>query len=418
MSAPIKHVDQETPPPIQPADPRADQRGQRTTPVGGLLSIDGTTTLGWQERWQRFPWSLLALLLITSALGLVVLYSAVGGYTGQQETSNIQYLLRQSGRFGIGLVLMFVVAFAGSERVYRRYAYLAYGISLALLVAVFLAGSVSMGARRWLDVGFMRIQPSELMKVTLVLALARYYHDRAVVVGFGWRDLGIPLLLVAMPLALILKQPDLGTGITMAAVGMVVIVVAGLSWKMILLSLALLLAALPVAWGALHDYQRQRIYTLFAPERDPLGSGYHIIQSKIAVGSGGLLGKGFMAGSQSHLDFLPERHTDFIFSVLAEEWGFVGCVTLMILYMLITFRGLLIASMAHHRFGLLTAVGFITLFAFQVIINIGMVIGLLPVVGIPLPLISYGGSSLITLLFSMGLIAHVGIYSKHHGRTI
>ncbi len=417
MSPTLSHHDPELEPPIRPAD-----RGYtaRNTPVGGLLSMDGTTTLGWQERWHRFPWSLLLLLIITAMIGMVVLYSAIGGggYSGPQEASNIQYLLRQAGRLGMGLMLLFVAAFAGSERVYRRYAYVAYGIALALLVAVFLAGSVSMGARRWLDLGFMRIQPSEFMKVTLVLALARYYHDRAVVVGFGWRDLGIPLLLVTLPLLLILKQPDLGTAIIIATVGMVVIIVAGLSWKMILLSICLLAAGVPVAWNALHDYQRQRIYTLFSPERDPLGSGYHIIQSKIAVGSGGFLGKGFMAGSQSHLDFLPERHTDFIFSVLAEEWGFVGCVTLIVLYVLITMRGLIIASMAHHRFGLLTAVGFISLFAFQVIINIGMVIGLLPVVGIPLPLISYGGSSLITLLFSMGLIAHVGIYSKHHGRTI
>ncbi|MEO5339437.1 MAG: rod shape-determining protein RodA [Magnetococcus sp. MYC-9] len=406
------------PTPIKAAGKPASGPDARNTPVEGVLSIDGTTTLGWQERWQRFPWSLLALLLITALIGLVVLYSAVGGHSGPQESSNIQFLMRQAGRLAIGMSLLLLVAFAGSERVYRRYAYLAYAIALALLVAVFLFGSVSMGARRWLDLGIVRLQPSELMKVTLVLALARYYHDRAVVVGFGWRDLGIPLLLVSLPLLLILKQPDLGTAIIIATVGMVVIVVAGLSWKMILLSACLLMACLPVAWNGLHEYQRQRVYTLFFPERDPLGSGYHIIQSKIAVGSGGLLGKGFMAGSQSHLDFLPERHTDFIFSVLAEEWGFVGCIALMTLYLLITVRGLLIANLAHHRFGLLTVVGFIALFSFQVVINIGMVIGLLPVVGIPLPLVSYGGSSMITLLFSMGLVAHVGIYSKHHGRTI
>ncbi|MEO5362904.1 MAG: rod shape-determining protein RodA [Magnetococcus sp. DMHC-8] len=415
MSPAITQHHPEMEPPIRPADP--DPKA-RNTPVGGLLSIDGTTTLGWRERWQRFPWSLLLLLIITTVIGMVVLYSAVGGRAGSQEAGHVPHLLRQAGRFGIGLALLLVVALAGSERLYRRYAYVAYGIALALLVAVFFVGSVSMGARRWLDLGFLRIQPSELMKVTLVLALARYYHDRAVVVGFGWRDLGIPLLLVIMPLLLILKQPDLGTAIIIATIGMMVIVVAGLSWKMILLSIGLLASGLPVAWNALHEYQRQRVYTLFFPERDPLGSGYHIIQSKIAVGSGGFLGKGFLAGSQSHLDFLPERHTDFIFSVLAEEWGFVGCVTLMALYILITARGLLIAGLSHHRFGLLTAVGCTSLFAFQVIINIGMVIGLLPVVGIPLPLVSYGGSSLITLLFAMGLIAHVGIYSKHHGRTI
>ncbi|WP_130471725.1 rod shape-determining protein RodA [Candidatus Magnetaquicoccus inordinatus] len=403
-----------TEPPIHPADPEQKNRN----PVEGVLSVDGSTTLGWKERWQRFPWSLILLLTLTSLLGLVVLYSAAGGHLNHPDNSNIQFIIRQAVRFTVGLALLFVVAIAGSERIYRRYAYLAYGISLALLIAVFLFGSVSMGARRWLDLGFMRLQPSELMKVTLVLALARYYHDRAVVAGFGLRDLALPLLLIMLPVALILKQPDLGTAIIIATVGMAVIVIAGLSWKMITLSLCLLAAGLPVAWNAMHDYQRQRVYTLFFPEHDPLGSGYHIIQSKIAVGSGGFLGKGFLNGSQSHLDFLPERHTDFIFSVLAEEWGFVGCITLMLLYLLITARGLLIAATAQHRFGLLTAVGFIALFSFQVIINIGMVIGLLPVVGIPLPLISYGGSSMITLLFSMGLIAHVAIYAKHYRKTI
>ncbi|MBF0096849.1 MAG: rod shape-determining protein RodA [Magnetococcales bacterium] len=403
-----------TEPPIHPADPEQKNRN----PVEGVLSVDGSTTLGWKERWQRFPWSLIFLLTLTSLLGLVVLYSAAGSHLTQPDSNNTQYLLRQAGRFALGLVLLFAVAVLGNERIYRRYAYLAYGFSLVLLIAVFLFGSISMGARRWLDIGFMRLQPSELMKVTMVLAVARYYHDRTVVAGFGLRDLAIPLLLIICPVVLILKQPDLGTAMIIATVGMVVIVIAGLSWKMITVSFALLAAALPVAWNAMHDYQRLRVYTLFFPEKDPLGSGYHIIQSKIAVGSGGFLGKGFLNGSQSHLDFLPERHTDFIFSVLAEEWGFVGCVVLLILYLLITARGLLIAATAQHRFGLLTAVGFIALFSFQVIINIGMVIGLLPVVGIPLPLISYGGSSMITLLFSMGLIAHVAIYSKQYRKTI
>ncbi|MBF0184528.1 MAG: rod shape-determining protein RodA [Magnetococcales bacterium] len=414
MRPALTHHNPVTEPPIQPADPEDKTRN----PVEGVLSVDGSTTLGWQERWQRFPWSLVLLLTLTSLIGLVVLYSAAGVHLNQPESNSSQYLLRQGGRFLLGLGLLFVVAIVGSERVYRRYAYLAYGLTLALLVAVFLFGSISMGARRWLDIGFMRLQPSELMKVTLVLALARYYHDRAVVSGFGLRDLAVPLLLIVLPVGLILKQPDLGTAIIIATVGTVVIVIAGLSWKMIALSFCLLAAGLPIAWNGLHDYQRQRVYTLFFPEHDPLGSGYHIIQSKIAVGSGGFLGKGFLNGSQSHLDFLPERHTDFIFSVLAEEWGFVGCITLITLYLLITARGLLIAASAQHRFGLLTAVGFIALFSFQVVINIGMVIGLLPVVGIPLPLISYGGSSMITLLFSMGLIAHVAIYAKHHRKTI
>ena len=384
----------------------------------GVLSVDGATTLEWRERLRRFPWGLMLLLVGTATIGFVILYSAVGGDTVSHGTNNRHFLPRQFGRFGVSLVIMFLVAFVGNEKTYRRYAYLAYGITLFMLVAVFVTGSVSMGARRWLDVGFVRLQPSELMKVSLILALSRYYHDRAVAVGFGWRDLGIPLLLILMPLGLILKQPDLGTGILMTAAGVVVIFIAGLSWKVIALAGIALSASLPMIWRELHTYQRQRILTLFFPEKDPLGSGYHIIQSKIAVGSGGLMGKGFLAGSQSHLDFLPERHTDFVFSVLAEEWGFLGSIALMLMYIMIILRGLLIARTAHNRFGMLTTVGFITLFALQVVINIGMVIGLLPVVGIPLPLISYGGSSLITLMFAMGLIAHASIYSRRHGRSI
>ena len=381
--------------------------------------MEGATSLEWRERLQRFPWSLMLLLVIIGIIGFVILYSAVGdGDAASHNAKGQPFLVRQASRFGIGLILMFLVACVGNEKTYRRYAYLAYGITLFLLIAVFVSGSISMGARRWLDVGFIRLQPSELMKVTLILALSRYYHDRAVTAGFGWRDLAIPLLLILMPLALILKQPDLGTGILMTAAGVVVIIVAGLSWKVVLLATMALGASLPFVWHHLHPYQKQRIFTLFFPERDPLGAGYHIIQSKIAVGSGGLTGKGFMAGSQSHLEFLPERHTDFIFSVLAEEWGFLGSITLLLVYIVITLQGLHIANTASNRFGLLTATGFVTLFALQAVINIGMVIGLLPVVGIPLPLISYGGSSLTTLMLAMGFIAHVNIYSKRHGRSI
>ena len=384
----------------------------------GVLSVDGATQLAWRVRLQRFPWGLVALLVMTATAGFVVLYSAAGGHALHTASGGQHVLLRQVGRFGVGLGIMFLVAFAGNEKTYRRYAYVAYGFTLLLLVAVFFVGTVSMGARRWLDIGGVRLQPSELMKVSLILALSRYYHDRAVNMGFGVRDLVIPLVLVLGPLALIIKQPDLGTGILMTAAGVAVIVVAGLSWKVIALAVVALGASMPFFWSALHAYQRQRILTLFFPEKDPLGSGYHIIQSKIAVGSGGLMGKGFLAGSQSHLDFLPERHTDFVFSVLAEEWGFLGCVALMIMYMLIVFRGLRIAGTACNRFGLLATAGFVTLFSLQVVINIGMVIGLLPVVGIPLPFVSYGGSSLMTLMFAMGLIAHASIYSKRHGRSI
>ncbi|MBF0110099.1 MAG: rod shape-determining protein RodA [Magnetococcales bacterium] len=367
---------------------------------------------GWRDRLSRFPTSLLVLLSLLTLGGFVVLYSAVGG------GENIDYVWRQSARFGFGAILMLVIAMAGSEKVYRRYAYLFYGLSLSLLVGVFLSGTIGMGARRWLEIGVLNLQPSELMKVALVLALARYFHDRSVSSGLGPADLVIPLLMIALPTALIVKQPDLGTSILLCAVGMSVIVAAGLEWKLFIGIIILLGASLPMGWNMMHDYQRRRILTLFSPEKDPLGAGYHIIQSKIAIGSGGLFGKGFMAGSQSQLNFLPERHTDFIFSVLAEEWGFVGGLLLLIVYCMIILRTLIIATTAADRFGLLTVVGLTTLFAFQVLVNMGMVIGLLPVVGIPLPMISYGGSSMLTLMIAMGLVAHVGVHSKQHGRTI
>lgn len=369
-------------------------------------------TLGWRDRFSRFPVSLLVLLTILSMGGLVVLYSSVGG------EENWPYVWRQMARFGVGLVLMLTISVAGNEKMYRRYAYLFYGFTLLLLIAVFVSGTIGMGARRWLVIGVVSLQPSELMKVALVLALARYFHDRSISVGLGLGDLFIPLLMIIFPAALIVKQPDLGTATLVAAVGMVVIVAAGLQWKFFVFSVILVGASMPLGWNLMHDYQRRRILTLFSPEKDPLGAGYHIIQSKIAVGSGGIFGKGFMAGSQSQLDFLPERHTDFIFSVLAEEWGFVGGLFLLSLYCMIILRTLIVASTASDRFGLLTVVGLTALFSFQVMINMGMVIGLLPVVGIPLPMISYGGSSMLTLMLAMGLIAHVSIYSKQHGRVI
>ncbi|HIJ82706.1 MAG: cell elongation-specific peptidoglycan biosynthesis regulator RodA [Magnetococcales bacterium] len=372
----------------------------------------GESRVGWRDRFSRFPTSLLVLLTILSLGGFVVLYSAVGG------GENLDYVWRQGARFGVGLVLMLVIAMSGSEKVYRRYAYLFYGISLALLIVVFLTGTIGMGARRWLVIGFLNLQPSELMKVTLVLALARYFHDRSISMRLGVADLIIPLLMILLPTALIVKQPDLGTSILLSGVGMAVIVAAGLEWKIFIAVICLVGASLPLGWNLMHDYQRRRILTLFSPEKDPLGAGYHIIQSKIAVGSGGIFGKGFMAGSQSQLNFLPERHTDFIFSVLAEEWGFVGGLLLLSLYCMIVLRALIIASMASDRFGLLTVVGLTALFSFQVLVNMGMVIGLLPVVGIPLPMISYGGSSMLTLMIAMGLMIHVSIHSKQHGRTI
>ena len=378
----------------------------------GFLGLGGKMPLGFRERLIRFPWSLIMLLIMLASVGFVVLFSAIGG------GDNIHLLWRQMARFGAGLTIMFMIGLMGSENIYRRYAYLFYGFSLLLLVAVFFAGTIGMGARRWLSIGGFLLQPSELMKVALVLALARYYHDQSASMRLDSWGLGVPILLIAIPAAFIIKQPDLGTAIMVISVGVTVMLVAGLSWNLIVGSLLLLGSSFPLAWNLLHDYQRQRITTLFFPEQDPLGAGYHIIQSKIAIGSGGVLGKGFMGGSQSHLDFLPERHTDFIFSVFAEEWGFMGGIALLLLYGMIIVRALFIATQANNRFGLLVVVGMTTFFAFQVLVNIGMVIGLLPVVGIPLPFISYGGSSMLTLMLAMGLLVHISLYSKQHGRSM
>ncbi|MBF0622574.1 MAG: rod shape-determining protein RodA [Magnetococcales bacterium] len=382
--------------------------GHRTSILAS--DIEDVPALG--ERLARFPWGLLFLILMVTGIGLGVLYSAVGG------GENVSLLLRQLGRFGGALTLMLMLAFVGDYRLFRRYAYVIYGITLLLLILVLIKGSVGMGARRWLDLGLFRFQPSEVMKVALVLALGRYFHDRAISKGVHWRDIWTPAAMILVPLGLIVQQPDLGTAVMVSVVGCVVVFAAGLSWKGVFAGLATLGLSLPMAWNFMHDYQQQRVRTLFFPEEDPLGAGYHIIQSKIAVGSGGVMGKGFMAGSQSHLDFLPERHTDFIFSVLAEEWGFFGALFVLLLYMLIILRGLMISASARDRFGLLVGVGLTALFGIQMVINIGMVLGLLPVVGIPLPLVSYGGSSLLTVMIAMGLLAHISIHSRHAGHSV
>ncbi|MEG3640212.1 rod shape-determining protein RodA [Magnetococcus sp. PR-3] len=382
----------------------SDKRQKRK----GILT-PSSQRLTMEERVYRFPWGLFLAVLAILGIGLGVLYSATGG------DSNI--LIKQGVRIVAMLMLFFMLALAG-EKVFRHNAYLIYLLVLLLLVAVFAMGHIGMGARRWIDLGIMRLQPSELMKVALAIALARWFHDRNVAKGIGLKDLIGPAFLIGLPMVLILKQPDLGTAIAVAAIGITVVFVAGLSWKILLGGFVMLGAAMPLVWNSLHDYQRRRVETLLSPESDPLGAGYHIIQSKIAVGSGGVLGKGYLSGSQNLLNFLPERHTDFIFSVLAEEWGFVGAIVLLGLYAIVVARGLFICMTARNRFGMLLAVGLLTMLGLQVVINIGMVVGILPVVGIPLPLVSYGGSSLLTTMVAMGLLAHVSIHSKSMSRTV
>ncbi len=302
------------------------------------------------------------------------------------------------------LVVMRVMAQLSPQRM-MHIALPVYLLGLLLLVAVALFGDVSKGARRWLDLGFMRVQPSELMKIAMPLVLAWYFQKREG--SLRWHDWLVATLLLIVPVALIVRQPDLGTAILVLAAGFYVIFLAGLSWKVIFGLLGMALAAAPFAWHLLHEYQRSRILMLLDPEKDPLGKGFHIIQSMIAIGSGGLLGKGWRQGTQSQLEFIPERHTDFIFAVWSEEFGLIGNVVLLIVYALLIGRGLQIALRAPTLFTRLLAGALTLVFFTYVFVNMGMVSGILPVVGVPLPLLSYGGTALVTLCFGIGILMSI-----------
>ena len=361
-------------------------------------------TLG--EKLRQISWAYILLISVVATAGFFMLYSAANG---QWEP----WASRQIVRFGIGILAMIGLALI-NIRLYLRYAYVFYVISLVLLVVVDLRGVIGMGAQRWIDFGFIRLQPSELMKIALVLSLARYFHSLSI------ENIGSPVVLIAptlmtlVPVALILKQPDLGTALMLMMGSGIVFFAAGVrKWKFAVV-IAAGLAAVPVAWGMLHDYQRNRVLTFINPERDPLGAGYHILQSKIALGSGGMFGRGFMQGTQSHLNFLPEKQTDFIFTMLAEEFGMVGGLTLLALYTLIIAFGLVIALRCRHHFGRLLALGLTANFFLYVFINIAMVMGLIPVVGVPLPLISYGGTVMLTLMCGFGFVLCVNVHRDLH----
>lgn len=369
-----------------------------------LASLESNTRVRlrpWQKL-RQINWPMLLLICLVSGIGFVMLYSAAGG-------SFDPWADRQMIRFAVGLVLMLSVAVV-DVRLWLRNAYVIYGGALALLVAVEIAGEIGMGAQRWIDLGFFQLQPSELMKVALVLALARYFNGLEA--GSVQRILPLvpPLLLVAIPALLVLKQPDLGTAGMLILGGCALFFVAGVRlWKFAAL-IAAGLAAIPVAWNQLHDYQKNRVLTFINPERDPLGSGYHILQSKIAFGSGGVFGKGFLLGTQSHLNFLPEKQTDFIFTMLAEEFGLAGSVTLLAIYAVLIAYGFAIALRSRSHFGRLLALGLtFNLFLF-VFINMAMVMGVIPVVGVPLPLISYGGTAMVTVLIGFGLVMSVYVH--------
>jgi len=304
-------------------------------------------------------------------------------------------------------------------RTWMRYAYTLYFLALGLLVAVEVMGIVGMGAQRWISLGFMQIQPSEIMKITLVLALARYFHGATLEEIARPSRLIVPLLLLGAPVVLVVRQPDLGTAIMLSMTAAVIFFLAGVrTWKFGLI-IGATLAALPVAWSLLHGYQQKRILTFLDPESDPLGAGYHILQSKIALGSGGVFGKGFLRGTQSHLNFLPEKQTDFIFTMLAEEFGMAGGLILLGIYALVMIYGFAIALRIRNQFGRLVALGIVGTFFFYIFINIAMVMGLVPVVGVPLPLISYGGTAMLSLLIGFGFVlcayVHRDVRIGRHG---
>ncbi len=354
------------------------------------------------QKLLNIHWFLAFLICLTAAIGIAMLYSAANG--------NFQpWASRQIVRFGVGFLAMMAVALI-DVRIWLRFAYVFYGLSLIMLIMVEFMGYVGMGAQRWLDLGYFNLQPSELMKIALVLALARYFH------GLNMEDVArptrllVPLVMVFAPAALVLRQPDLGTALMLVMASGAIFFVAGVRlWKFGLIIVSGMVAA-PVGWQFLHEYQKQRILTFLNPEADPLGAGYHIIQSKIALGSGGMMGKGFMQGTQGHLNFLPEMQTDFIFTMLAEEFGLVGGLGLLALYSLLLAFGAIIAMRAYSQFGRLVAMGVTVTFFLYVFINIAMVMGLIPVVGVPLPLISYGGTAMMTLLIGFGLLIGVWVH--------
>lgn len=344
---------------------------------------------------------LLSGVLLLCLMGLVILYSAGGQDPG--------FVFRQALRMGLGLVLMLCLAQLTPSQL-ERWSLWIYLASVVLLVVVLLAGYTGKGAQRWLDLGVFRFQPSELMKLTVPMLVAWLLASVPLPAAFSRNMLGCVFIII--PVLLIAKQPDLGTALLIAISGFSVIFIAGMSWRLVSALCVMVTAATPVLWHFLHDYQKRRVWTFLDPEQDPLGAGYHIIQSKIAIGSGGLYGKGWLNGTQSHLEFLPERTTDFIFAVFSEEFGFMGAVLLISIYLFVVARGLTIAVSAQQSYAKLLATGLIFTFFISVFINIGMVTGQLPVVGVPLPLISHGGTSVVSLMAAFGILMSIHTHRR------
>lgn len=354
-----------------------------------------------REKLYNISFSYVMFIVILAAIGIVMLYSAANGNWSP-------WAINQLIRFGMGFAVMIVLALT-DIKLLLRYAYVFYFITLILLVVVEVAGHTGMGATRWINLGFIKLQPSEFMKIAMVLVLARYFHTSSLQSIESVRGIIPPLLMAIFPAFLIVLQPDLGTALMLIFTTAAMFFVVGVQiWKFVVVFIGGLIT-IPFAWHFLHDYQQNRVLTFLNPERDPLGAGYHIIQSKIALGSGGVFGKGFLKGSQSHLNFLPEKHTDFIFTMLSEEFGLVGAVLVVILNILILAYSYSFALKSMSYFGKLLAIGLATNYFMYVFINIAMVLGLLPVVGIPLPLISYGGTVMLSIMASFGIILCVHI---------
>ncbi len=371
--------------------------------VRPYTAVRGTLSIG--EKLFEINWGLILLVAIIACIGFAMLYSAAGGHFEPWADKQII-------RFMFGLALLVAVACV-DIRVWMDLAYPAYGVALLLLVATTVAGHVGgLGAQRWIELGPLQLQPSELMKISLVLALSRYLH------GLGVEDISsplkllVPLVMIGAPAALVLMQPNLGTALILVMDGVSLLFLAGLSWWWIGPAAAGVVASVPIAWQFLHDYQKQRIMTFLNPASDALGAGWNIRQAEIALGSGGLAGKGFVQGTQSRLNFLPEKETDFIFTTLGEEFGLVGCIALLLLFAVVIGYGIRIAMSSRSQFGRLLAMGVTLNFFFYIMINAAMVMGLIPVVGIPMPLISYGGTAMMTVMFGFGLLMSVHVHRQ------
>jgi rod shape determining protein RodA len=354
---------------------------------------------------EYFDWGLLGIVLILGCLGLIALYSAVSAGVDSNQTVIIT---KQLIWYGIGMTAM-IFSFTFSYKMLEKYADFIYIGCICLLVSVLIFGKFISGSQRWLILGPISIQPSEIAKLTVVIMLARHYSKFASERGLTWRELITPCIITVIPFLLIVKQPDLGTAMMILLIAASMTMFVKIERRTFITILTGGIVSVPMVWFFLKGYQKQRILTFLNPDMDPLGTGYHIIQSKIAIGSGMISGRGFLKGTQNALSFLPEQHTDFIFSVLAEEWGFIGSSVIILMFLFLIMWGLNVANGCRDNFGTILAVGVTAIIGWQVVVNIGMVMGLMPVVGVPLPFVSYGGSSIVTMMICIGILLNISM---------